>query len=395
MNGKNKPGCIPHIDVVSWDANNLYVKCPYCEEIHHHRRNSYERVFRASRCGSLGWYEYTFPFDEATQRVAYEIDKSRYRFINICTLQDLDEESDEDEQLASDFSSKVKVSDRESFRRGADRKEILRLLGDSTDKRKTVLGALAKEFEDCSFSRLPTGQSVIFRESIAHTNITSRCKAVARLERGGLFPPITSMSGWSPNIPAPYLNGEVWTKEVFRLSDEVGHKLTPEPLLDQDVPGRSHACHAEKQLIAYFISRHVVLPSEQVPNEKLRASIEHEKHEISKTRLSSPIVKELRGIERAKGKLGLKLKNLLEKEEAHHKMIELWRNKPPVSLKEAVILITAYSGTICDDCQAFVDKVNSVLGLSIKLIECTDKRKATLKQIGGSPNCMKLTLSDP
>lgn len=53
--------------------------------------------------------------------------------------------------------------------------------------------------------------------------------------------------------------GESWTAGVLRLCEVTGHKLQQHEY-DRGVPGQYHACHAEKQLIAFYISRHLFLP---------------------------------------------------------------------------------------------------------------------------------------
>ena len=100
----------PEVEVIWWDADSFYIRCPYCEEIHRHGLDSYASRSRVSHCGEGGSYRYYFPIDERTHRVAYEIDKSKPRFINVCALQDLNEDSDEMEQLAYDFSSKTTIA---------------------------------------------------------------------------------------------------------------------------------------------------------------------------------------------------------------------------------------------------------------------------------------------
>lgn len=586
MDGCQPTHTIPQVDVVKWDASNFYIKCPYCEEIHRHDLDSYKNGSRTSGCGV---YRYAFPFEETAQHVAYEIDKERAWFINICTLWDLDEESDEEEQLASQLSkaklldgpagmsesdicnheaaqemvtikipgdeafhekrilfaisscvngevSQVKEYLRDSpeasiflcgrdrngntslimasaektsemvsllldhevnvnavnnagrsaimeaalwgrlenvklllgrgadkswkdnrrstatdlaqpalknqrernerqgasedtFRRDADRKEIERILSGNNDERKTVYGAPpeARQFKDYSFRR-PGGLSISLHGPIAKIPVTRDGKAIALLKRdgplptGGQFPPITAMSGWSDDVAATgHLSGKKWTQEVIRVADEVGHVFTPDPQRDQSVPGRFQTCHAEKQLIAYFISRHVFLPSEQIPSRRLEDLIEREDDRIREIYFSSVTIEGLFALKERKGDLERELadeedpprggkcdekkvkklkadirdvekqlsdlelddevnnfrnverglEKLRKSQETHQKVIDLSRKSPPVSLTKAVILVSSHSSTICDDCQAFLNQVNSVLGLSIELIECT------------------------
>lgn len=69
------------------------------------------------------------------------------------------------------------------------------------------------------------------------------------------------MSGWSHGKTIPLVLGEDWTSEVIRITDIIGHALAPDKK-DNGVPGRFYGCHAEKQLIAYFIGKHVFLETE-------------------------------------------------------------------------------------------------------------------------------------
>jgi hypothetical protein len=71
------------------------------------------------------------------------------------------------------------------------------------------------------------------------------------------------MSGWGhKGEELITVAGNVWTEEVFRIAKAVGHTLNEDSRKDQGRPGLSQACHVEKQLIIYFISKHVFLPKE-------------------------------------------------------------------------------------------------------------------------------------
>lgn len=70
----------PKIDVLHWNAWHVYVRCPYCEEIHRHGTALPGR--RASHCYPGGQYEFIFPIDESRELVGYEIDKRRACFVN-------------------------------------------------------------------------------------------------------------------------------------------------------------------------------------------------------------------------------------------------------------------------------------------------------------------------
>ncbi|KAI1308521.1 DYW family of nucleic acid deaminases-domain-containing protein [Xylaria venustula] len=84
----------PKIEVLSWDVHNVHLRCPYCEEIHHHglepfhypaRRLSHcNKDRRMSHRPTSSEYEYILPINEETGLVGYEIDKKRACFANVC-----------------------------------------------------------------------------------------------------------------------------------------------------------------------------------------------------------------------------------------------------------------------------------------------------------------------
>ena len=111
------------------------------------------------------------------------------------------------------------------------------------------------------------------------------------------------MSGWSHSeFPSFRVSGIDWTNEVTHIADVVGHTLAPSPERDGGVPGRFYACHAEKQLTAYFIAKHVFLPRDQYPNRDLEDSIERAEDELAASSRSST-AKQLFDSEKALEKL--------------------------------------------------------------------------------------------
>jgi hypothetical protein len=143
-------------------------------------------------------------------------------------------------------------------------------------------------------------------------------KPIAWLARPNDYRPIAAMSGRSHGIATSIVLGHEWTEEVMQLAEIVSHTLEKTEAYDQGQPGRFHACHAEKQLIAYFISYHVFLP-----------------HEID---IQGPFQ-------------------------------QLALARPPVMLRQAKILV---GWKPCNDCIQFVRAVNSLLGLNISLVDCSD-----------------------
>jgi hypothetical protein len=79
------------------------------------------------------------------------------------------------------------------------------------------------------------------------------------------------MSGWA-HREDPGVNiqiaGRSWAAEVRRLCEIIGYDLTPHDY-DQGEPGRYHACHAEKQLIVFFVNKHLLLPHEMEENVRM------------------------------------------------------------------------------------------------------------------------------
>lgn len=86
-------------------------------------------------------------------------------------------------------------------------------------------------------------------------------KAIGRLDRGPLFPVISAMSGYSHSEwdPLTVLDNAKWTEEVMDL----GRRL--------NVPvEQSYASHVEKQLLAFYVSKHVLLDDEHMELQKVK-----------------------------------------------------------------------------------------------------------------------------
>ncbi len=96
--------------------------------------------------------------------------------------------------------------------------------------------------------------------------------------------------------------GRDWTPEVRRLCDIVGHSLAPD-YRDQGKSGQYNACHADKQLVAYFVHKHLFLS-----------------HELEE-----------------------------EEEGGEEKLLSLKAAEPPVSLRRATIMV---SRGVCYDCRS-------------------------------------------
>ena len=163
---------------------------------------------------------------------------------------------------------------------------------------------------------------------VAEYEIPTPYKTIARL---GKYPSIAAMSGWSHGKTIPIVSGKDWTSEVIRIADIIGHTLDPDNNKDKDIPGQYHACHAEKQLITYFISKHVFLePETRVPEIAFEYLDTHYRR--------------------------------YDESEKGGTLHELAAQAPPVLLKQASIFV---SSPPCDDCIRFIDVVNAKLNLRI------------------------------
>ncbi|KAK6815096.1 hypothetical protein RU639_008595 [Aspergillus parasiticus] len=301
----------------------------------------------------------------------------------------------------------------DTFKRDIDRQDIVRLFSGENRKSKIVFGSPPTLSGSKSYSFTPslTQDSLVLHGPIEEYPVSSSYKTVARLERGGKFPSIGAMSGWAHgSMQSLRVDGRQWTDDVFYISEIAGHALASHRC-DQGKNGRYNACHAEKQLIAYFIDRHVFLPRDVDPDSELEKKIECTEDELQELLSGTEIgrkVASLRkrkedlkheifdGDERLVGKhdeikaLNLELKsvetalNLLiadsqarpllklesqlkvlnKRLDRHADLNEMASAPPPASLVEAVILI---SSRPCQDCIVFTDKVNKRFGLSIQL----------------------------
>jgi hypothetical protein len=88
----------PKIEVMSWDASTVRIKCPYCDGTHRHDGALPGR--RYSGCDFGGEYEFYYPIDENSGLVGYEIDKKRARFINVKYVDELEKETSRNKECS-------------------------------------------------------------------------------------------------------------------------------------------------------------------------------------------------------------------------------------------------------------------------------------------------------
>ncbi|KAB5582967.1 DYW family of nucleic acid deaminases-domain-containing protein [Coniochaeta sp. 2T2.1] len=238
------------------------------------------------------------------------------------------------------------------YERNLDRRALVNLLesqsgttGTATQQRPTLAGF--------AFTRAATPGS--FLTLVAHFDVPNVWKTVGVLCRGSDFPPVAAMSGWGHHEdPASNIQvaGEEWTDAVRQICSYIGHNLTPH-MCDQGQTGRYNACHAEKQLIAYFVSRHVFL--EHDTREGWGKSVMGERdHRLHKLGIDCASVQEASG----------RLRETPVPPVVDSDLAEL---QPPVSLRKGVVMV---SSPQCLDCQRFVERLNEILGLEITVVTC-------------------------
>jgi hypothetical protein len=130
-----------------------------------HGFTSYDSGLRTSQCGlgGLRGYKYHFPIDESTGRIAYQIDKPKARFINVCLPHELDTDSNEEGELASELSTKLLVSGNSleeqvpvvNMDEVAQEKSTIERGGNETYEEKTIVLAIS----DCVNGRIFDVQS--------------------------------------------------------------------------------------------------------------------------------------------------------------------------------------------------------------------------------------------
>ena len=252
---------------------------------------------------------------------------------------------DNDGLKAIDFATPSARNEEERYRRSGEKHQVYKEVTYTTNQARKMIVAILKD--DAGDQSPPAANTIlenrfIFQKSegkitlyapIAEYPIFTPYKTIAWLERGGRYPFIAAMSGWSHGETTTLVSGRDWTPEVIRIAKIVGHTLALDDW-DKEYPGQFHACHAEKQLIAYFISKHVFLEPE------IRAF---------KNPFEYPDTYD-RGDD--------------ESEEGGGTLHDLAAIAPPAMLKQASILV---SNPPCGDCLRFIRVVNAKLNLRISV----------------------------
>lgn len=188
--------------------------------------------------------------------------------------------------------------------------------------------------------------SSALRTRLQNTPASSDFKTIGCLERGKCFSRITAVSGWDSGAFGGIdgaLDRPVWVTKVGELAEIVGHNLEPHEYDKKESPGTYHACHVEKQLLAYMIWNHTTslgvgsAEIRQAPVEVQGPASEVEEDDLEK----SDWALDLRASEPSK----------------------LYGLSADIHIYQP----SRWSSYVCDDCAIFCSKVQERYGLQVKV----------------------------
>lgn len=204
-----------------------------------------------------------------------------------------------------------------------------------------------------SFTHVKEDSSILMTGPIAKFPVANEWKTIGWLERGPPFPSITAMSGWAHGSEAVVIGGDTFVADVFRVCKLIDHNL-PSHRRDQGVEGRYNAAHAEKQLIAYFLSKHVFLGDKS-------HLINTNRQSQHSTALCENFVSDSNTRQQQDTP-----ENAYE-DTTEGDLRQLWLIRPLVPILEPDILV---STIICKDCDNFAAKVNKTFKLRLRIRHC-------------------------
>lgn len=178
------------------------------------------------------------------------------------------------------------------------------------------------------------GTQISFYEQIIAYDVPDRHKAVARLDRGRLFPVVSAASGWRTDFAVEHvLDNRLWRDRVLELCQLIGYALPEDHRDEPRRPGSFNASHAEKKLVAYYINQHVILPSVLFGGVAVDQPGEWMQQDL--------------------------------------KLQHLATLSPRIPIVRASIRV---SRAICSDCELFISHIRTVLGVSFTVEHCEGGR---------------------
>ncbi|CAG9950063.1 unnamed protein product [Clonostachys rosea f. rosea IK726] len=103
-----------------------------------------------------------------------------------------------------------------------------------------------------------SGRQLRFYELRDTYDIPDGNKTMTRLDRGRPFPIV---SAWRTDFAVEHiLYNRTWRDRVFELCQLISYKLPEDAWDEPSLLGSYYASHAEKKLIAYYLTKHVIIP---------------------------------------------------------------------------------------------------------------------------------------
>ncbi|MCJ1326725.1 hypothetical protein MMC10_003390 [Thelotrema lepadinum] len=218
--------------------------------------------------------------------------------------------------------------------------------------------------DDVLFHRQSDTNTIILYRPSAKFRVFGKNTTIARLDCGPPITTVDAMSGYTHAggwLGPDVISGERYTKQVMRICELIGYEL-PAHSYDGRIRGQYLACHAEKQLVAYFIDKHVFLEDElfskdDYAQQKSKLQKKNEAQGMARRMVPDPVLNVyVKKWEKELNDLGRRsLKSLSTAE-------------PPVRLTKATILV---SKEPCPDCERFFKKVEEKLGLTFDAKDCS------------------------
>ncbi|KAJ5676434.1 hypothetical protein N7536_012606 [Penicillium majusculum] len=157
-------------------------------------------------------------------------------------------------------------------------------------------------------SKDPIYKEAVLNRDSDRREIARVLREIARVLRGGEKIPGCCRPGKGPAFS--FYSGDEWLGAfgmAFNQTAIVGHTLSVHAAKDQGIQGQFQASHAEKQLIAYFLDRHVFLRQDKTLNPQFDEEIESQKSEISEMASRFPSIRQMYRLQEDRKKLVFEL----------------------------------------------------------------------------------------
>ena len=211
----------------------------------------------------------------------------------------------------------------------------------------------------------------------------------ACLIRNAPFPKIYAKSDWTHEEKEEegytVISGEHWTDQVFYLCKVIGHEIADCIDLDSNRLGQHYASCAEKQLAAFFISRHAFRPDEKDPEKYF-----DERSADILPGLTGPCDNPFEAQKRLRllchrGMIEWRLREYQRELKYLNRLYRgnsssLLKVQPPVPMLTEAKILTRRRTDSCWDCRKFFEKVKDVLGITFTIevveeLECSTCRR--------------------